>query len=1095
MMSAAVVASCLETEELILAPPAHAAGSFASWYDPEALAVDASLFLPPAPFGDWEAALERAKSTTAVPWSQIAASELPSPDFEAGVEHLATERPPLHASARHMRLRQEALVDRARSSLLCLAFASNPGLEELQEEEEGQERTGNEAKGGALGIGGAKSPHKAGTGKGSLNPSQIERLVVGLESGNSHNGCIFDLSSHSQQELVITRIECHLASGGADCTAEMWWKQGTGIGHEKNEKDWEALGKSDPFQGLGANSCTPVPMDLEIPLPPGQTVSIFVWIDGSNQKYSNADGKAGQVFISDGHLAFSPVAGIGSKFSNNCGVRRFNGAVQYQLVSHRRRTVDAILPPKSFLPMLRLSLSTLLVFLGPSTREGEGRVRAGALQHGYTILSSLSPALLVGEEESLLEDLYGALLSLSSADAGRGGGGQGTRQQAAAAVAPSKPGAPGKPAASRGEQGASPNLLALSALVALTVAMGSKKHYLRTAQALQSCAACSVEAATGDSTGDTGARGGTRGPRTEPADSASTATMLVPAVAITLFEQLGEHTGQDALGGGSPQGRTKEGNPSHAPPQQQQHHHQHHQGSLLDPLPACTATCAGVPTLTPEDPLMLTPEAMAAALLSSASAMGALAAGGSRDLALDPPELPDELDQIAVDAYTDRWVRWVVVVQTFNATSLDAEDLHVLVTVLEQGLEALQRALSMEQEASPMAAPNESSPEPPAGGSSQPLCAGGVALIGALRWLQGHKWEETVGSRPCFGGGKAAAGGGGGGGGEQDGGDAPGDIELQASLGGSSPPPLSSRHAPSPPPSASASPVAWGGEVLRRLSELLPTAVHALAQTATTSRTSGLVMSYLRSTLSTVYKYLYPTRASRILALSHAVHGVDAGMVGRQGEECWLEMMLTAACSTWSLSPLLGPSLPIYAGMETEDPVIPPADLMGLDGENGEEPSGTGVLDGGGGNASAAATAPSEIGKAAGTGAGLGGEWWQVSHSDAFSSLRIRPEPSLKHREIAKLEQGEEREFLESRGIWLRLKEAPEGHSAGWCLTYNEEQDRALLRPNRSLFRSHAGNAAEFREFYPQFTRSKGLSVRVSPLVAGRGKGKDPGKV
>jgi len=61
----------------------------------------------------------------------------------------------------------------------------------------------------------------------------VQRLSLGLESGNSHNGCIFDISSQSEQEIVITGIECHLAAGGSYCTAELWWRNGSGIGFEK----------------------------------------------------------------------------------------------------------------------------------------------------------------------------------------------------------------------------------------------------------------------------------------------------------------------------------------------------------------------------------------------------------------------------------------------------------------------------------------------------------------------------------------------------------------------------------------------------------------------------------------------------------------------------------------------------------------------------------------------------------------------------------------------------------------------------------------------------------------------------------------------
>ena len=71
-----------------------------------------------------------------------------------------------------------------------------------------------------------RTPKKDVTGGKEL------KLGCGLEGGNSHNGCIFDVIS-GEKDVVITGLECHLTASGTECTAEIWWKTGTGLGSEK----------------------------------------------------------------------------------------------------------------------------------------------------------------------------------------------------------------------------------------------------------------------------------------------------------------------------------------------------------------------------------------------------------------------------------------------------------------------------------------------------------------------------------------------------------------------------------------------------------------------------------------------------------------------------------------------------------------------------------------------------------------------------------------------------------------------------------------------------------------------------------------------
>jgi len=925
--------------------------------------------------------------------------------------------------------------------------------------------------------------------------------------------------------------------------------------------EWEGLGRSDLFQGLGSDTCTPVPIDLAIPLPVGGTVSIFVWIEGSNQKYSNADGKAGVVFTSDANISFSPVAGIGSKFSNNCGVRRFNGAISYQLLSSRRRVMDAILPPKSFLPMLRLSLSTLLVFLQSTVNEASERpVRREALEHGYNILGGLSPALLQSEEKELLRQVFSALSNLAS------------------------------PSPTHSIENAS---FALSTLVALTIATGSKKQFLRTATLVH--------------------RYSLRG---------HDSLIQIPDVCSELLALLREHAPQSYL-----QSRGE---------------------GLLDPVAACLDPTIGVPPHIGH----CKPSQMVIALISAASVLS----GVSQEAIDLPLEIPVDMGDEDANALTERWSAWRGVVDAFGVR-LDQEDLLVLHSLLEDSFEALQASsmADQHQEEDPC---KENLVEPSA-----------VALICGLRLLQAHPWRLR---KTCMG---------------------DGDSGLGDSLG--TPPQLGDSL----------------GAPLQRFGEFLPVAVHTLAHCSKWSHSACLVLGELRATLCTVFPLLYPTRASRIMSLSQALHAVSPG-AGREGHECWVEMVLHAAGKTGSLSPLFVPHVVAHAGIE--DPSDKPSfeealgisepsetkvesceDIMwveaidiidGQDGNCGDLPRGcvewarttlrlaedlssisvgaTGksmpvkgdqvakvsgdtdkellvqdllrVLEVGEGSVrvvnvsgeedsidfdevscveplvppkdtTSISLCPKEgyamkmtpgrvlfhmgsstskvktirirqppalnlttsavhkiafevlhvnpegvpqwseisthdvplctnlesefaiidlprllegsvivmrvdsnhgantthlwgvqfeLLKISPEEAEEASEWWQVAYSRDFSSLRIRPEPSVTKLEIAKLEQGQQREFTESRGIWIKMKHPPPGHKEGWCLTYNEKDDRALLRPSHTVFRKTAENSCAFRDAYPDMIKAKGnFSVSVvAGAVEGRNRGKDPSK-
>ena len=145
---------------------------------------------------------------------------------------------------------------------------------------------GKDGKDGKGGKSGGTAKAKSG---GAPSGGKELILETPLDGNNNHQGVIFDVAA-LEANIELHRLSIHPADK-KQITVEVWWREGTGIGNERSEEGWECLGSCE-VDSKGQGTLTEVPLEFCVTVAAGTTVGIFIWITGSNQRYTNADGQA-----------------------------------------------------------------------------------------------------------------------------------------------------------------------------------------------------------------------------------------------------------------------------------------------------------------------------------------------------------------------------------------------------------------------------------------------------------------------------------------------------------------------------------------------------------------------------------------------------------------------------------------------------------------------------------------------------------------------------------------------------------------------------------------------------------------------------------
>ncbi len=156
------------------------------------------------------------------------------------------------------------------------------------------------------------------------NSTTAGSLFTSLAGGNSASGNMFDVSAINT--ITLTGLDWHFNSNTTS-TVEVWYRNGSFVGFENSNTGW-TLALTSTVNPLGTGFLSAVPGNFSITVAAGQTVGIYVTVNGgSGINYTNGTA-LGNLFTSNADLQLYEGKG-GNYFSVNSSPRVFNGKLKY----------------------------------------------------------------------------------------------------------------------------------------------------------------------------------------------------------------------------------------------------------------------------------------------------------------------------------------------------------------------------------------------------------------------------------------------------------------------------------------------------------------------------------------------------------------------------------------------------------------------------------------------------------------------------------------------------------------------------------------------------------------------------------------------
>jgi len=160
---------------------------------------------------------------------------------------------------------------------------------------------------------------QAGTGTGSLVPADITTTFV---AGNGQAGNMFDIIAHNTITIDSFDVNCTQSA-----LMEVWYRQGTYIGHTASQAGWTKLGDYNvTTSGTGFPTRLPIG---GLTIPAGETYGIYVTYPvGSGIQYTNGNGS--NEIYTNADMTIEAYHG-GAYFSLTFTPRVWNGTIYYSV--------------------------------------------------------------------------------------------------------------------------------------------------------------------------------------------------------------------------------------------------------------------------------------------------------------------------------------------------------------------------------------------------------------------------------------------------------------------------------------------------------------------------------------------------------------------------------------------------------------------------------------------------------------------------------------------------------------------------------------------------------------------------------------------
>lgn len=213
------------------------------------------------------------------------------------------------------------------------------------------------------------------------NPGMLTTTFAG---GNSFDGNMFDVNILNN--ITVQSFDVNLADPTGDF--EVYFKNDTYVGSEMTPGDWTLVGSATGVVSNGADTATPLNLNMDLSLIAGQTYAFYVTSTGAQVNYT--DGVAvGNVFISNADLEILEGAGGEYPFDASFSPRNFNGTIIYETGGFNIELVEGFASGEEF------PVGTTTVTY--QVTDGTGNV--GTCSFDVTVTDTEDPMVVCPENE------------------------------------------------------------------------------------------------------------------------------------------------------------------------------------------------------------------------------------------------------------------------------------------------------------------------------------------------------------------------------------------------------------------------------------------------------------------------------------------------------------------------------------------------------------------------------------------------------------------------------------------------------------------------------------------------------------------------
>jgi hypothetical protein len=157
------------------------------------------------------------------------------------------------------------------------------------------------------------------------------RISTTFNSNNGFQGNMFDLKNVWSQPIELTGYFEGNFDLGATGTIEIWYRSGSYVGFTSDPAGWNLLGTST-LNSQGQDNPTPFDVGNTLTVAPGQTLGLFMYLDGTYGGVHYTDGTG---FYTDGIVELTLGVGKGDSpseppvYGSTFSPRIWNGTIEY----------------------------------------------------------------------------------------------------------------------------------------------------------------------------------------------------------------------------------------------------------------------------------------------------------------------------------------------------------------------------------------------------------------------------------------------------------------------------------------------------------------------------------------------------------------------------------------------------------------------------------------------------------------------------------------------------------------------------------------------------------------------------------------------